>query len=191
MPPIVHNLPFNTTTTDGLYLRRDKSSGPTENNVFDLGSTTNKWANIYSTNFIGTAVQTLYADVAERFACDYPVTQGDIVTLLGNVEVSISKRELDSNIIGIVSLSPAVAMNSEAGTDATHPYIALSGRVPCKIIGQGKKGDRIVTSATMGVGRAVTASEWVSLSPFCVLGRLLQDKLTEEIELTMVILGAK
>jgi hypothetical protein len=41
-------------------------------------------------------------------------------------------------------------MNSEAGTDETHPYIALKGRVPCKIVGPINKGDLLVTSSVAG-----------------------------------------
>jgi hypothetical protein len=41
-------------------------------------------------------------------------------------------------------------MNSEAGSDETHPYIALKGRVPCQVIGPIVKGDLLVTSAHPG-----------------------------------------
>jgi hypothetical protein len=48
-------------------------------------------------------------------------------------------------------------MNSEAGSDETHPYIALKGRVPCKVQGYVKKGDLIVTSSTAGYGIAANS----------------------------------
>lgn len=188
---IIHNLPFSTALMDLYYLRRDKSSGPTTNAAYDLGSPTLRWSNIYAVNFIGTAVNTLYADVAERFSCDYPVKPGDIVTLSGDKEISICKQEFDCNIVGVVSLNPAIQMNAGAGPDETHPFIALSGRVLCFIVGPGKKGDRIISSSTMGVGRAVTPEEFVSLSPFCVIGRLLEDKTSDICESVMVILGVK
>jgi hypothetical protein len=41
-------------------------------------------------------------------------------------------------------------MNSGAGTDKTHPYIALKGRVPCKVVGYVTKGDLLVTSTHPG-----------------------------------------
>jgi hypothetical protein len=41
-------------------------------------------------------------------------------------------------------------MNSDAGTDETHPYIALKGRVQCKIQGPVKKGEMLVTSQHPG-----------------------------------------
>ena len=43
-------------------------------------------------------------------------------------------------------------MNSSAGNDETHPYIALKGRVPCKVTGKIDKGDLIVTSSNPGYG---------------------------------------
>jgi hypothetical protein len=45
-------------------------------------------------------------------------------------------------------------MNSEAGTDETHPFIALKGRVPCKVLGPITKGDLLVTSGTLGYAQA-------------------------------------
>jgi hypothetical protein len=45
-------------------------------------------------------------------------------------------------------------MNSEAGTDETHPYIALKGRVPCRVEGLINKGDLLVTSAYPGYATA-------------------------------------
>ena len=188
---ILHNLPLLTSQADTNYLRRDADSGPNKDVTWSLGTPTMRWANIYSTNFVGTATTTLYADVAERFAANGPVVPGDVVCLMGDKEIALSERALDPNIMGVVSTNPAVCMNSDIGTDQTHPYIALSGRVPCKIIGTGKKGDRIVSSQHRGVGRVVTPEEFVCLSPFCVIGRLLADKLTETCELVEIIIGVK
>jgi hypothetical protein len=41
-------------------------------------------------------------------------------------------------------------MNSEAGSDETHPFIALKGRVFCKVVGSINKGDLLVTSTFPG-----------------------------------------
>jgi hypothetical protein len=62
-------------------------------------------------------------------------------------------------------------MNSDAGNDETHPYIALKGRVPCKVIGPVKKGDLLVTSTHPGyacVGQSVFGG--------AVIGKALEDK---------------
>ena len=60
-------------------------------------------------------------------------------------------------------------MNSEAGTDETHPYIALKGRVPCKVVGNVNKGDLLVSSVYPGY-----AASWVhGDSPNAVIGKAL------------------
>jgi hypothetical protein len=64
-------------------------------------------------------------------------------------------------------------MNSGAGNNDTHPPIAMTGRVPVKVIGSVKKGDRLV-SAGDGLARSALPGEATS---FNVIGRSLVDKL--------------
>jgi hypothetical protein len=49
-------------------------------------------------------------------------------------------------------------MNSGAGSDATHPPVAMTGRVPVRVVGQVAKGDRLV-SAGNGMARAALVRE--------------------------------
>ena len=86
-----------------------------------------------------------------------------------------------------VSTAPGLELNSAAGTDATHPYVALAGRVPCKVIGKVSKGERIVSSATAGVG--MTAEDDYSWK--FVVGRALEEKTTEEASTIEIVVGAK
>lgn len=62
-------------------------------------------------------------------------------------------------------------MNSGAGTDSTHPYVALKGRVPCKVVGPIKKGDRLVSSIKFGYAESYKIGD----DPNAVLGIALQD----------------
>ena len=64
-------------------------------------------------------------------------------------------------------------MNGRAGTNATHPPVAMTGRVPVNTIGQVSKGDRLV-SAGNGMARAAQPGE---ANAFNVIGRALTDKL--------------
>ena len=66
-------------------------------------------------------------------------------------------------------------MNSKAGTDVTHPPVAMTGRVPVRTIGQVRKGDRLV-SAGNGLARAAKAGESTA---FNVIGRALKDKMDD------------
>jgi hypothetical protein len=66
-------------------------------------------------------------------------------------------------------------MNSGAGDDATHPPVAVSGRVDVKVTGKVSKGQRLV-SAGNGTARAASPGE---ASAFNTIGRALADKTTD------------
>lgn len=165
----------NTTTmlidgaTGGINIFGDMiPSGTTHN----LGNATNKFSTIYATTFSGTSTSAQYADLAERFAADTVMEVGTVVELGGVNEITTAINDLSDNVFGVVSSQAAYLMNSEAGNDATHPAIALSGRVPVKVIGAINKGDRLV-SAGNGLARAATVSE---ANSFNVIGRALENK---------------
>jgi hypothetical protein len=140
---------------------------PSANVSYDLGSTTAWWNNIY-----GTAIHARYADVAERFESDAPIAPGTVVELGGAKEITAVTQELSENILGVISTQAAYLMNSGAGPDSTHPPVAVSGRVPVRVIGPIKKGDRLV-SAGNGLARAGTRTE---ITPWNVIGRSLTSK---------------
>jgi hypothetical protein len=115
---------------------------------------------------------TYSADIAERYAADGVYTVGTVVELGGDYEVTLAKAELSSEVFGVVSNTYAYLLNGGAGTDETHPPIALSGRVPVRAVGQVKKGQRLV-SAGNGLARAGKDEE---LTSFNVIGRSLVNK---------------
>ena len=120
---------------------------------------------------VATAAQ--YADVAERFASDVEYEAGTVVELGGSAEITQSNTELSENVFGVISTQAAYLMNSAAGSNETHPPVAMTGRVPVKTIGQVRKGDRLV-SAGNGLARAAQPGE---ATAFNVIGRALKDKL--------------
>jgi len=136
----------------------------------------------------GRATTAQYADLAERYAADMLLEAGDVVILGGSKEVTKSTEELDSRVFGVVSESPAFLMNNDAGNNDSHPMIALKGRVRVKVEGIGKAGDRIVSSSTAGVARVADLSECTA---FNVLGRLIQDKYSQQTQLTECAIGVK
>jgi hypothetical protein len=129
--------------------------------------------NINAAYLVGTAIQSFYADLAERFASDETYAPGTVVELGGTEEITIATQELSESIIGVISTRPAHLMNAGAGTDQTHPAVAVNGRVPVQVIGTVRKGDRLV-SAGLGMARVGTKEE---ITAFNVLGRSLEDKL--------------
>jgi hypothetical protein len=136
----------------------------------------------------GRATTAQYADLAERYAADMLLEAGDVVILGGSKEITKCIKELDSQVFGVVSESPAFLMNNDAGNNDSHPMIALQGRVRVKVQGAGKKGDRIVSSDTAGVARVAALAECTA---FNVLGRIIQDKYNTQTELTECVIGVK
>jgi hypothetical protein len=124
----------------------------------------------------GTRITANYADVAERFAADELYAPGTVVELGGSAEITLSQAELSDSVFGVISTDAAYLMNSAAGSDATHPPVAMTGRVPVRVVGQIRKGDRLV-SAGNGLARAAQPGE---ATAFNVIGRALQDRLDTE-----------
>jgi hypothetical protein len=121
-----------------------------------------------------TATAAQYADVAERFEADAPMSEGAVVTVGGEAEITEVTSELSDNVFGVISTQPAYAMNAGAGSSDTHPYVAMTGRTPVRVTGLVTKGQRLVSSSIKGTARALATGE--SISPFHVIGRALEDK---------------
>ena len=124
----------------------------------------------------GTQINAQYADLAERFEADAEYDAGTVVELGGAKEITSALNDLSDEVFGVISSRAAYLMNSGAGDDATHPPVAMSGRVPVKVIGTVNKGDRLV-SAGNGLARAATKTE---VNNFNVIGRSLETKYSEE-----------
>ncbi len=154
---------------------------PTIQAGIQMNSTTNY-------KFRGTATSADYADLAERYAADAEYEAGTVVRLGGTHEITQTLQESDIDVFGIVSDSPGFEMNASAGTDATHPFVALAGRVPCKVIGKVVKGDRIVSSSTPGTAIAHKGDS-PDFRP--IIGRALESKDTEDAGTVEVVVGAK
>ena len=134
-----------------------------------------------------TSTSAQYADLAERYETDTPVETGEVVSLGGNQEITKCMDDKSDAVFGVVSDNPAYLMNAEAGNNDTHPAIALKGRVPVKVAGKGKAGDRIV-SAGNGEARVAAIDECTALN---TLGRLIKHKYNEETALTECVIGVK
>jgi hypothetical protein len=121
----------------------------------------------------GNQINANYADVAERFAADEMLEPGTVVELGGTQEITRVREELSDSVFGVISTRAAYLMNSRAGDDSTHPPVAMTGRVPVRVVGVIHKGDRLV-SAGNGRARAALPGEATS---FNVIGRSLTEKL--------------
>ena len=158
----VYCVPFlNTVTSNGSSLV-----------YIDAGVSYNPYTKTLATSiFSGVATSARYADLAERYEADAVYDEGTVLVIGGVKEVTVTTVFADTRVAGIVSKNPAYMMNSEAGTDETHPYIALKGRVPCKVMGYIEKGDLLVTSAHPGYATAAK-----SVAAGAVIGKALESQ---------------
>lgn len=138
------------------------------NGVGNLGSSSSYFNTVFA-----TATTALYADVAERFAADTVYQPGTVVELGGSAEITKSVQDLSENVFGVISTKAAFTMNHGAGSDETHPPVAMTGRVPVRVVGSVRKGDRLV-SAGHGLARSAKPGE---ATAFNVIGRALEDRL--------------
>lgn len=120
------------------------------------------------------ATSAAYADIAERFAADAPMTEGAVVMLGGSQEITETAEELSEKVFGVISSKPAYMMNAGAGNNESHPFVAMTGRTPVRVTGVVNKGDRLVSSSVKGTARAAKTGE--SINPFHVIGRALESK---------------
>jgi fibronectin-binding autotransporter adhesin len=115
-----------------------------------------------------TATTALYADLAEKYVADADYAPGTVLVFGGTAEVTVDAVDSDRRVAGVVSTDPGFIMNE--GLEADHvAAVALTGRVPCFVIGPVRKGDLMVSA---GLGRArAEADPRVGT----VIGKALED----------------
>ena len=125
-----------------------------------------------ATNVLNTtATSATYADLAERYAADKFYSIGSVVVIGGDAEITSTNKHGDTRVAGIISQNPAYMMNADAGDDRTHPYVALRGRVLCKVTGLINKGDLLVSSTFPEHAEAFKPGD----DPNAVVGKALED----------------
>lgn len=101
-------------------------------------SVRNASGNLFAVLFEGTATSARYADLAEKYVPDQDYGIGTVVSVGGSAEIRASA--LGDRAIGVISANPAFMMNKDLVGGV---YVALKGRVPIKILGKVRKGDRL------------------------------------------------
>jgi hypothetical protein len=164
----------NSPTFAGVTLPSITKNGT--DGTGDIGQSNNRFANVY-----GVAFQAKYADLAEKYLPDAHYEPGTVVVFGGSNEVTIAKEFMDRRVAGIVSTDPAYKMNSDQDGGI---YIALQGRVPCKVVGNIKKGDMLIASGAPGVATSEKNPAMGS-----VIGKALQDYNGQTIGIIEVVVG--
>jgi len=121
------------------YITTSTAASP--NTVAVRDSSGNLTANIFN----GTATAARYADLAEKYLADKDYEVGTVVSIGGMKEITASKA--GDRAIGVISETPAFMMNKDLEGGV---YVALKGRVPVRVKGSVKKGDRLI-AADLGI----------------------------------------
>jgi hypothetical protein len=130
-----------------------------------------------------TTTTARYADLAEKYTSDADYDPGTVLVFGGDEEVTECTTKYNKRIAGIVSTDPAYLMNSE-GSGVT---VALLGRVPCKVIGEIRKGDLMVSSDIPGHAQA-----WRDESnppAGSIIGKALENKTGAGADIIEVVVG--
>jgi len=143
-------------TVDATWNALDESTHYRSAKIEKLGYTIaarNSTGDLLANIFDGVATAAQYADLAEKYLADKEYEPGTVVSICEHEDHEVESCSIGDFAIGVVSTNPAFMMNKdlEGGT-----YIALKGRVPCKVSGPVKKGQRLIAgpdgTATVGVG---------------------------------------
>ena len=122
--------------------------------------------------------------MAEKYTADADYEAGTVVKIGGDAEVTQTTDHNDLDVFGVVSSQPAYLMNSELDGVA----IAMTGRVPVRVVGKVKKGERLISSSVPGVAWAMSDEEY---DPRAVIGRSLDDKDDGDIGTVEAVIGVK
>ena len=131
-----------------------------------------------------TATSARYADLAEIYSADADYEAGTVVKLGGSEEITMTTAHSDTEVFGVISTDPAFLMNK----DAQGLPVALTGRVPVKVIGTINKGDRLVSSDVPGVARSIGSDTYDARA---VIGRALQNKDSGAESIIEAVIGVK
>jgi len=79
--------------------------------------------------------------LAEKYLPDAEYEPGTVVAVGGEAEITAGSY--GDRALGVISTQPAYMMNKDLEGGV---YVALKGRVPCKVIGTVRKGQRLVAA---------------------------------------------
>ena len=146
----------------------------------NIGSSANSFNTVFA-----KATSAEYADLAEMYAADADYKPGTVLSIGGTAEVTESTEYADSAIAGVVSTNPAFKMNKNL--KATHPVtVALTGRVPCAVVGSIKKGDLLTSSDIAGAATRLHPEDFVLGA---VLGKSLENYNSDTPGIIEVLVG--
>ena len=148
-------------TVSGYVLNQDLLNGQSDG-VGNIGNADNGLNTVHAKS---TSAQ--YADLAEKYRVDIKYPAGTVVAIGGKKEVTQTVAFNDPKQIGVISSEPAFKMNDKCKGQ----YVAFTGRVPVRVVGDVKRGDMVVSSDIEGCATGLGDHEYV---PGAVIGKALQ-----------------
>jgi hypothetical protein len=139
---------FNGTATNATKLRLGLTGTDyryaSEANVAGTIAVRDANKTITADIFSGIASQARFADLAEKYTVEKQHPVGTVMYVCENAEYEIAPCWLDSYPVGVTSAEPAYLMNKDL---VNGQAIALEGRVPVRILGAVRKGDKVYVDA--------------------------------------------
>ena len=136
-------------------------------------------------NITAANLNTPTADLAELYVADANYLPGTVVEFGGEQEITIAKLDHSPRVAGVISTDPSYVMNSAQEGQWVLP-VALTGRVPCRVIGTIAKGDRLVASEQQGTAKKLDNELF---QPGCIIGKSLQNYDSVEIGVIEIAVG--
>ena len=122
--------------------------------------------------------------MAEKYIADAEYDEGTVLVFGGEQEVTQSTTAGDRRVAGVISTNPAYLMNNDL--EAEHvAVVALTGRVPVKVVGVVRKGDILVTSNVPGYAKVNNDTQVGT-----VIGKAIENK-TDQGEGTIEVVVGK
>jgi len=150
------------------------------NGVGNIGNATGYFNTVFA---MATSAQ--YADLAEMYVSDADYASGTVVEFGGTAEITQSTASHSTRVAGIVSTNPSYLMNATQTGDHVLP-VALTGRVPCQVVGTIHKGDRLVASDRPGVATVLDMTQY---QPACIIGKALEEYNSDTVGTIEVAVG--
>ena len=146
------------------------------------GTVTGRWTLTGSSPNESRFEATYSADVAEYYEGDKEYEVGTVVVFGGDKEVTTSNKQGDHRVAGVVSNTAAYVMYTAC--PGLKNLVALTGRVPCKVVGKIKKGDILVTAGIHGVATVSTDPKVGT-----IVGKAIEDYDSDHIGTIEVAVG--
>ena len=137
--------------------------------------------------YVGTATSARWADLAERYTADDMYDNATVlgVNLDGDSEATLWQPGMP--LLGVISTNPAVQMNdmgiapgSNSKKARMNPFIALKGRIPCKVSEDVKKGQWVIPAGD-GMAKGVDYGT-PGINSYEIIGIALADSANGEVE---------